>query len=266
MRNASPGAAVFAVLMWTLIGLVTLVMSLLTLLVAALTPGDRQRRAAHVVAGWWGQSIFLLMPTWRLRVKGRERIDPRRRYLLVSNHQSLFDIMAVYGVRRQFKWMAKDSLFRVPFLGWAMSAAKYIRLVRGVKESIRESAKQTKGWLNQGMSVLIFPEGTRSGGAEMLPFKNGAFKLAIELRVPIVPIAIDGSWKLLSRGGWRIQPTARVRVGVLPPVDPAGYDPGDHERFRETVRGMIQDQLDRWHRAGESRSTVASATSGKRSG
>jgi 1-acyl-sn-glycerol-3-phosphate acyltransferase len=243
MRNASPAAAAFALFMWALIALVTVVLSVLTVLVAWVARGDRQCRAAHVVAGWWGQSIFLLMPTWRLRVKGRERINPRRRYILVSNHQSMFDIMAVYGLRRQFKWMAKDDLFRVPFLGWAMRACRYIALVRGLRESIRQSTQEARQWLRDGMSVLIFPEGTRSGSGQMLPFKNGAFKMAIDLGIPIVPVAIDGTWKLLARGAWQLATRATVRVSVLPSVDPTRYGREEFERLREDVRGMIQAEL-----------------------
>jgi 1-acyl-sn-glycerol-3-phosphate acyltransferase len=254
-------------MIWTVIALLTVVFSLMSVATSVLlAPVDRQRRAAHWVNSLWGQGIFWCVPTWRLSVSGRHHIHPRRRYLFVSNHQSMFDIMAVYGLQRQFKWMAKDSLFKVPFLGWAMWAARYIRLVRGLRESIRDSTEQARFWLSQGMSVLIFPEGTRSGTGQMLPFKNGAFKLAIDQSVPIVPVVIDGTWTILSRGGWRVNPRARVRIRILPPVDPTRYGRGEHERLREDVRAMIQATLDRWHAASAGRQAGVEAASGKRSG
>ncbi len=240
----------YAALMWLGIFVLTVVISL-TVVVCGwlLAPFDRQRRVAHRLCGVWGESIFLAVPSWRLQIKGRARLDPRRRYILVANHQSLFDIMALFGLRRQFKWVAKDSLFRIPFLGWAMSAAKYVRLVRGERDSIRATYKQTKQWLASGISVLFFPEGTRSTTGEMLPFKNGAFKLAMELGVPVVPIAVDGTRNLLQRGSWLIQPRGVVRIDVLEPLDPASYRNQGPERFREDAQAAIQAALARLRRS-----------------
>jgi 1-acyl-sn-glycerol-3-phosphate acyltransferase len=180
-----------------------------------------------------------MVPPWRVRVTGRELLDPARPYIFVANHQSLFDILALFWLRRQFKWVAKDSLFAIPFLGWAMSAAGYIRLVRGRPSSIRASYDEARRWLTRRMSVCFFPEGTRSVTGQTGPFKNGAFKLSMETGVPVVPIAIAGTRELLQRGGWRVALQGRVEVRILPPVEPAPYYPDGADRFRDDVRAQV---------------------------
>ncbi len=228
-----------AAVIWAIIALLTVVFALAIILAAVLlAPIDRRRAVAHWLATAWGCAVFLCIPTWRIRVEGRSLIAPGRPWILVSNHQSMLDIMALFCVRKQFKWVAKASLFTVPFLGWAMAAARYIKLVRGQRESIRVTYGQAKRWLEQRMPVFFFPEGTRSVTGQLLPFKNGAFKLSLATGVPVVPIAIDGTRHLLTRGSWVIRHRADVRIRILPPVNPRKY-PDDPDRFRDDVRAMI---------------------------
>ena len=96
----------------------------------------------------------------------------------VSNHQSLFDIMALLAINRPFKWVAKGSLFTIPFLGWSMDAARYVKLTRDRHHSIRSAYREAQQWLVDGVSVFFFPEGTRSHTGQLSSFKSGAFKIA----------------------------------------------------------------------------------------
>lgn len=244
MRKASGlWAASGAALVWILVAALTVVFSLLSMLSSiVLAPVDRHRRVAHAINTLWGRSIFVCVPVWRLRVGGRRHL-PRSACILVSNHQSLMDILALFGIQYQFKWMAKASLFQIPFLGWAMAAAKYIKLYRGQHGSIRETYAQAKRYLREGMPVLIFPEGTRSATNALLPFKSGAFKLAIEMGVPIVPIAISGTRELLQRGSWLVRAKGRVRISILPPIDASRSSAADADQLRDKTRELIARTL-----------------------
>lgn len=207
---------------------------------------DPQYRSVHRIAEGWGRAIFLLNPGWRISVAGRGFLKPSGTYLLVANHQSLFDIMALYHLRRQFKWVAKAELFPIPFIGWGMSAARYIKLRRGKSRSIRRTYDEARRFLKDGMSVVFFPEGTRSHTGVLQPFKNGAFKLAIETGVPVVPVAVYGTRDLLPRQHLRFAWRARVRVQVLPPIDPRAYGPEGFGRLRDDAHRAIAQTLARW--------------------
>ena len=237
-------AVVGTLLVWLMISLLTVAVSL-TIILCALPFWliDRQRRSLHGLASLWGQAIFAAHPGWRVTVTGRKHIEPHTAYIIISNHQSLLDIMALFCVRRQFKWVAKDSLFMIPFLGWAMALAGYIKLARGRHGSIRETYDRAKQWLASGISVFFFPEGTRSRTGELGPFKNGAFKLALETGVAVVPIVVSGTRDLLARNSWVFRHRCRVRIMVLAPLDPKRYRSDEADRFRDEAHRLISQTL-----------------------
>ena len=242
----SNGASiVWAASVWFVIGLLTLMFSFAIMFCAAcLLLADPKRKFLHWLATLWGRSIFLCTPSWRLTVTGREHIDPQKPYILISNHQSLLDIMALFCLRRQFKWVAKASLFKIPFVGWSMSLTRYIKLVRGKSGSVRHAYDQARRWLSAGISVFFFPEGTRSRTGQLGPFKNGAFKLALDTGIPIVPIVITGTRELLSRGNWLFRRRSHVRITVLPPINPARYhQQAGIVRLRNETRHLIHQTL-----------------------
>lgn len=236
--------AAFSVILWAIIVLLTVVISLLVVLSTVLTGwADPKRKLAHRVCALWGQAIFACIPSWRITVVGRDRLPARGPMIFVSNHQSAFDIMALFCLNEPFKWVAKEILFRVPFLGWAMSCARYIKLFRGQHGSIRDAYAQAREWLERGVSVFFFPEGTRSVNGQLGAFKNGAFKLSMETGAPVVPVAVTGTHALLQRNSWVLAPRAEIRLTLLPPLYPSSYEAADVERFREDARRRIQDVL-----------------------
>jgi len=203
-------------------------------------PFDRRRRFSHWYAWTWANHYVALSPFWRVHVHGREKIAADGTYVLVANHQSLGDIFVLYGLRRQFKWVAKSSLFMVPFLGWMMWMADYVGIRRGDAGSRARMFQTSMDHLRGGSSILMFPEGTRSRDGEIQEFRRGAFALAVQAGVPVVPIVIDGSLRALPSGTWVFKQDGvlDVRLQVLDPVDPAEFG-GDEHVLQATVRARM---------------------------
>lgn len=232
--------------LWTVVALLTVAVFVPILFCSlVLRPVDPQRRLVHRLGTWWGCALVRLNPFWRLRVRGREHLRSDRAYVLIANHQSLADIVMLYTLRRQFKWLAKRSLFAIPFLGWSMGLAGYIPLERGRQGSITHSYRRALAWLQQGMSVIIFPEGTRSRTGELGAFKNGAFTLALQAGVPLLPIALAGTRDAMPRGSWAFDRRADVTLLVLPPLDTTGAALDQAVVFRDRARAAIRDALAR---------------------
>jgi 1-acyl-sn-glycerol-3-phosphate acyltransferase len=202
---------------------------------------DPPRHWVHAVLSWWGFQYFRVNPFWRIRVEGRERI-PAGPSVLVANHQSVADVVAVLGLYRPFKFVSKASLFRLPVVGWAMRLAKYVSVVRGRPHSTQQMLVDCRAWLGRGVAVLIFPEGTYAPPGRLLPFKRGAFRLAIEQHVPVVPVVIEGTRGLIEGDGPWFAPRARVLVRVLPPL-PLAELGSDENELAERVRELYRREL-----------------------
>ncbi len=197
-----------------------------TLLFLVTAPFDPDRRVLHAFISRWTFQYLRASPLWRVRVLHRERL-PEGPCVIIANHQSMADIVAVMGLFHPFKFVSKASLFSVPLVGWMMRMARYIGVERGRHGSTRDMMEQCRGWLRRGMPVLLFPEGTYSSGGPLLPFKRGAFLLAMEEKVPLVPVALRGTAELIREDGPWMNARARIQVEVLPPVMPEdlGTDP-----------------------------------------
>lgn len=233
--------ALISLFIWVAGSLLTVILYLVDLfLTIVLYPFDKQRRIVHAQCFWWSEAIIRMNPFWSIKISGREKIDPKRTYVMTANHQSLGDIVVLYKIRAQFKWVSKESLFRVPFLGGCLFLCKHIKLERGDMGSIKKVYREAAEWLRAGMSVLFFPEGTRSETDEMNPFQNGAFKLAIKEKVPVLPIVVDGTRDAIPKGSWIFNHKVYCKITVLDPIETADMSPSDFEKLRDTVREKIQ--------------------------
>jgi 1-acyl-sn-glycerol-3-phosphate acyltransferase len=209
-----------------------------------LFPFDRKRKVVHAQCFWWADAIIGVNPFWDVDVYGLENIDYNKTYVITANHQSLADIVVLYKTRMQFKWVAKESLFKVPFIGWCLWLGKHVMLSRGEFGSIKKIYRESAMWLRQDMSVLFFPEGTRSHTDSMNEFQNGAFKLAIKEKKPILPILIKGTREAIPKGSWIFSSKARGIVKVLPPVDTKDFSPADFMKLRDIVYGRLKKSSD----------------------
>ena len=205
-----------------------------------ITPFDRRRRFSHWYAYTWANHLHAVSPWWTMVVEHRERMRDDQAYVLVCNHQSSGDILAMFALRKQFRWVAKRVLFAVPFLGWMMAMAGYVGIKRGDKRSRERMMDRCREQLAMGNTIAMFPEGTRSTTKEMRPFKRGAFVLACEADKPVLPVIMEGPLETLPRESWwfTLQHKIYPVVRVLEPIEPKDFD-HDPDRLSDAVREVM---------------------------
>jgi 1-acyl-sn-glycerol-3-phosphate acyltransferase len=179
-----------------------------------------------------------LNPFWDFRVVDDVHPDPRRPYVFVANHESNADPFLVAMVPWEMKWLSKKSIFDIPLLGWMMRVAGDVEVDRGNKESARQALVEMRDRLDRKLSIIVFPQGTRSRDGTVGPFREGAFRLAIEAGVDVVPLAVSGTSESLPKGSIAFEKTS-ASVTVLPPVSTKGRAVEDAPRLAEEVRGSI---------------------------
>ncbi|MCS6952914.1 MAG: lysophospholipid acyltransferase family protein [Bryobacterales bacterium] len=205
---------------------------------------DRSGRAAHRVARLWSR-VLLAVAGVKAEVEGLERIAPNGSYVIASNHLSLMDTPLVLAhLPLQFRFLAKKSLFRIPFIGTHLRRAGHVSIPReDARGSLKAMAEAARLLRERGISMLVFPEGTRSTG-ELGAFKEGAAYLAIQAGVPLVPVAIAGTGTILPPGSVILRPgPVRMRVGQ--PIPTGGLTLQDRTRLTALLRERIQEMLRR---------------------
>ncbi len=207
---------------------------------------DRRLRALHLYACAWASFYAYVFPYWTVRVWNRERIRDGATYVLVANHQSLLDILVLFRLYRHFKWVSKESIFRLPFIGWNMTLNRYIAIRRGDRGDAQRMLAACGVALEGGSSIMIFPEGTRSLDGQLRELRHGAFTLARQHHVPILPIVLDGTLDALPKHGLTLRQRADIVIQVLEPIDADAFP--DADALRDHVRGVMADALARVRR------------------
>ena len=182
-------------------------------------------------------------PFWKFRIVDDVHPDPRRPYVFVSNHSSNADAFTIARLPWEMKLLFKRSLLKIPLLGWQLLVAGDVPIIRGNKESARRAMEDLKRWLERRVSVFFFPEGTRSRDGALGPFREGAFRLAIEAGVDVVPLAISGAGQGLPKHSFVFHPTMAT-LTVLPPVSTKGLSAADAPRLAAKVREVIARSLE----------------------
>jgi 1-acyl-sn-glycerol-3-phosphate acyltransferase len=230
-----------SIIIWIISSVFTIILFFVSLFFTiVLFPFDKKRKVVHAQCFWWADAVVGFNPFWDVDVFGLENVDPQKTYVITANHQSLADIVVLYKTRMQFKWVAKESLFSVPFIGWCLSLGRHIKLARGEFGSIKKIYREAAAWLRQDMSVLFFPEGTRSLTDSMNEFQNGAFKLAIKEKKPVLPISIRGTREAIPKGDWVFKAKVRGVIKVLPPIETKDFSPGDFGKLRDLVYNKLK--------------------------
>jgi 1-acyl-sn-glycerol-3-phosphate acyltransferase len=195
-------------------------------------------QSAHRLGRLWARSI-LFGSRVNVTVKGLKHISPAQSYIYMSNHQSNFDIPVLLGcLPVQFRWLAKAELFKIPVFGRSMRVCGYISIDRSDRQSAIRSLKLAAEAIRGGVSVMIFPEGTRSRDGAIRPFKKGGFVLAIESGVPIVPVVLHHTFAIMSKDSFRIVPQDVV-LEILEPIDTSGISYDQKEALMDRVRRRI---------------------------
>ena len=191
----------------------------------------------------WGR-VVLAIGGIQLVVKGGEHLNPKQPYVVCANHASQTDIPAIFGgLSVPVRFMAKKSLFFIPIFGWSMWLARFIPVNRGSSRKARASIRNAAKKVKNGPSVLVFPEGTRSPDGQIKKFKSGAFVLAVQAEVPILPVAIRGSFDVLSKYSVRPKPGV-IEFIIGTPISTAGVAIGEKDSLRQQTRDVISQMFE----------------------
>lgn len=204
-------------------------------------PFDRHRLAASRALRALGELLVWAFPFWHVTVEGSLPAPPAT-FVVVPNHQSLVDALAVARLPREMKWLGKEEVFKVPLLGWAFHLAGHVPVDRTDKVSGSAALARLRRYLDAGIPVGLFAEGTRSRDGSLRPFRAGPFKLAVDAGVPIVPVAIRGAGAAMPADRAIIRPS-EVRVQILAPIPTAGLGARDVDRLREEARERIAEAV-----------------------
>lgn len=217
-----------SIIVWFLgIGTLIILFPLTFIIWSLAKPFDKNRALTHWMLVCQGVILSRLMPIWKIDIEGRGKIVKGTTYVIISNHQSILDIILLTNLWYRFKWISKIENTKVPILGWYLRMADYITVDRINEKSKEEMLVNSYKCLKRGISLMIFPEGTRSRDGEIGIFKRGAFELAIQADVPILPILIDGTGGVLPKHGLVFSSGHHARVRVLDPVQPSSFNTKD---------------------------------------
>jgi 1-acyl-sn-glycerol-3-phosphate acyltransferase len=214
-------------------------------------PFDRRLALLHQFTSFWATLYLWTMPAWSIKASGRRKINKNTTYMVVSNHQSQLDILVAFSLFFHFKWVSKAEVFKLPLIGWNMVLNGYVKIRRGDRQSVENMMRQCETAIAEGNSVFFFPEGTRSRDGRLKPFKPGAFILARKMKVPILPIAINGSKNALPKHSINFHGRHPMRIHVLDEIPYARFEHLSVEETAELARQRIMAHVDEHRQAPE---------------
>jgi 1-acyl-sn-glycerol-3-phosphate acyltransferase len=223
---------------------ITLALPVALLLWLIAIPFDRRRLMNNRWMVIQGIVLTKMSPFWKVVVDGREKIDQNQAYVIVPNHQSMLDIVFFNMLHHRLRWVSKIEVFKIPIVGWEMRMVKYIELVRGNKASVVRMMDKCVESLREGISVVIFPEGTRSLTGAIGKFKPGAFQIAVKTDKPLLPVLIDGTGDILPKKGFIFGNRSVVRIRVLDPIFPGNFKTGDPDELAAMVHAQMVSAME----------------------
>lgn len=196
--------------------------------------------------GYWPEVLWGKLFCWlafvKVTISGKENIDKKTSYVFVANHQGAYDIFSIYGyLGHEFRWMMKASLSKIPMVGFACVMSKQVYVDKSSPSALKTTMSRAQNLLSDGMSIVVFPEGARSSNGKMRPFKRGAFMLAQEFNLPIVPITINGAFDVLPRFK-KLPRWGHIHLTIHKPITP-GPDGHDMAKVIEDSHRIIEQSL-----------------------
>lgn len=225
-------------IMLPLLLVITIMAALLTIIGCTLGGG---RWWGYYPAHYWAK-CWCWLALVRVRVRGRKNISKGRSYVFVANHQSAYDIFSIYGyLGHQFRWMMKKSLERIPLVGYACRRAGHIYVDKHSPAAVRLTMETAEKRLRGGMSVVVFPEGSRTKDGHIHAFRRGAYMLAMEFNLPVVPVTVDGAYNIMPPDALLMRP-GLITITIHKPIE-AGEDGHDLTALMEQSRDAIISAL-----------------------
>jgi 1-acyl-sn-glycerol-3-phosphate acyltransferase len=224
---------------WPVILVLTVITAISTIILSPIFPNST---VSHFPAKWWSRLICYLLFI-RVKVAGVEKLKITDSYIVAANHQSIFDVFVMYGwLPNIFKWIMKAELRKIPLVGKACESAGHIFIDRSNPIAAQKSLKRAEKQLINGVSVVIFPEGTRTKTGSMSRFKKGAFRIATDLSLPIVPVTIKGSFECLPRNTMYVSPGV-IEMIFHNPIDVKLYNTEQTQELIQDTWNIINEDL-----------------------
>ncbi len=235
---------ILSVLLWSWFIISSIILTPLLVLIWCLTFFfDPRLVILHRFSCFWGAQYIWMNPLWKLTIEGRRKISNEKASIIISNHQSLADILIIYSTFRHFRWTSKAENFRIPFVGWVLFFNRSVKIYRNSPEAFASFRKRAMQSLRQGTSLVMFPEGTRSRNGELGKFKEGAFRLAHEAKCDIIPLVLDGSAAAIPKKGWVLTGRQRMTLKVLDPVPYNAYKELTPMETAKFFRGIVLQHM-----------------------
>ncbi|MDR3217614.1 MAG: 1-acyl-sn-glycerol-3-phosphate acyltransferase [Dysgonamonadaceae bacterium] len=211
---------IYQIFIWAPLFLITTFLTASIVIIGCVLGGERF--FSYYPGMWWSKSTCMLT-LCPVKVSGREKLDKKQSYIFISNHQGAYDIFLIYGyIGQSIKWVMKKSLRKIPFVGKACESAGFIFVDSSSPKAAAQTIRDAEEKLKNGASIAIFPEGSRTRTGKMGKFKKGAYQMAIDLKLPIVPITINGSYEVLPIGSYRIHPH-KMELIIHDPIPTAQF-------------------------------------------
>lgn len=201
-------------------------------------PFDRKRTVMHRMSRFWSRCYFAFVPTWKVELEGVQNIDPAETYVVIVNHRSMIDIIMMYVLPLEFKWVAKKEVYRWPLFGWVMRMHGDIGIERGSSGGVKKMMTDGQKWLSRGVSLIVFPEGSRSETDRINRFKEGAFAMAKHAGAGILPCVTLGTGDAVK--GWKLNFRNVYRVRVLEPVSAEEVQRTDVKDLAEKMHDLME--------------------------
>lgn len=240
MSFESVGKNVFSYAYIGFVGLTSAILFFIALLIRITTHFfDKRLILLNLFSSFWASLYIWCMPVWSVRIIDRYKMDMKKSYVIVSNHQSQLDILVIYRLFFPFRWVSKAEVFMLPFIGWNMFLNGYIRLKRGNKQSVLNMMNQCEHLLEQNISIMVFPEGTRSENGIIKPFKPGAFILAKKKKKSILPLVINNTKNALPKHSLVLTGRHEMEIRVLDEIPYEAFKDMESADVSAMVRQMI---------------------------
>jgi 1-acyl-sn-glycerol-3-phosphate acyltransferase len=229
---------------WLFIALTLIVLLPVSFIIRILVyPFDKKLGSIRILYCFFSEVYIRINPLWKIRIEGREKFNMKKVYVIISNHQSMLDIIAIQNIYRQFVWVSKAENFSYPVLGWIMKISGDIRLERDNPQSFASLVRNCEKKLSGGCSIIMFPEGTRSSDGEIKRFKEGAFRIAQLAKVSILPIIVDGTRDVLPKKGFIMKISSTMRVRILDEISYESFQGESPHQLADKFKQIMSYEL-----------------------